>query len=192
MNQTYAFPWPVEGDRLFDSDGTFHVMGDMAESLASGYKAAGDAIVEAFQLSRYANRDLLFPAMYCYRQYIELKLKLVTARISYHACLPKDAMDYKRMGGHDLLKLWGNMQSTIDEHVGETSHSDDERMAHEQVQSCVEELDKIDHQGDGFRYPETGTTKKLHEINPFHVKRVIEDIESYLDALHDYCTAGER
>ena len=62
-------------------------MGDMQESLTSGFKDAGDLIVEAFRQSRFRNRDLLYPAMYCYRQYLELKMKLIISRIKHHAVL---------------------------------------------------------------------------------------------------------
>ena len=191
MNQKYSFPWPIQGDKIFDSDdASFHVMGDMQESLTCGFKDAGDAIVEAFRQSRFGNRDLLYPAMYCYRQYLELKMKLIISRIMHHAGLEAD---YKRMGGHSLVKLWRNMNCTAENFVGRNIHdSQSDRITHDQVWSCIEELDGIDRDGDGFRYPDTDTKETLHEIDPFNVKRVVTDIEFYLDAFHDYCTAGER
>ena len=46
--------------------------------------------------------------------------------------------------------------------------------------------------GRDFEYPDANTKEVLHEIDPFHIKRVVTDIEFYLDAFHDYCTAGKR
>ena len=193
MSQTYPFPWPSEGDRFFESDASFHVMGDMQQSITAGFKDAGDAIVESFRQSRFSNRDLLFPLMYCYRQYLELKMKLVISRIKYRAGLEADEyMNYKAMGGHNIVTLWRTMEHTTENFVGrDVNVTASEKIGFDQVRSCIEELNQIDPEGDGFRYPDTKTTTALHEIDPFHIKRMIEDIASYLDAFHDYCTAGE-
>ena len=178
--------WPRIGDALLGPDGQrkFHInVADMGNFLPSGYKDAGDTILEAFVESRGSHRDLLLPALFCYRQYLELKIKRITSRI--HHYLGTGATDYRRI--HDLEQLWRDMEQAYEE--AGYGDSDEDKKTLEQTRTCVSQLNKLDPSGLGFRYPnEVG----LFEVDPFHLHKVMTDIDAFLDAFLDFVTGGER
>ena len=53
--------------------------------LALGFIDAGDAIVSAFIESRGSNRSLLYPALFCYRHHLELKIKYICNGVSEYS-----------------------------------------------------------------------------------------------------------
>ena len=124
--------------------------------------------------------------MYCYRQYLELKIKLITSRINHYFGF--GATSYRIC--HDLEKLLADMEHAAEQAMGDDLYSNNsEKEASDQVHSCVMELNRIDPRGVGFRYPDE---VKLFEVDPFRIKQMIREIADYLDAFHDYLTAGER
>ena len=124
--------------------------------------------------------------MYCYRQYLELKIKLITSRISHYHGI--GSASYRRC--HDLEQLFSEMEDAANQAAGDHLHTNDsEREAFNQVRSVVNELNRIDPRGVGFRYPEEVT---VFEVAPFRVRRMMGEVANYFDALHDYVTDGER
>jgi len=77
-----TFRWPSRGDRLFVDAG--HRM-DQAEIhseadarsyfMTDGYKRAADLLVEKAIENRFERNRLVYPILFCYRQFIELSLK---------------------------------------------------------------------------------------------------------------------
>jgi hypothetical protein len=74
-------PWPKKGDVLFDSaDDWYHnacinLRFFNWDVYASGYKHAGDLLVQHVIDTRNHRDTLVFPIVFNYRQYIELRLK---------------------------------------------------------------------------------------------------------------------
>ena len=178
--------WPRIGDDLLgpDDQRNFRIdVANMANFLPRSYKKAGDAILKVFVESRGRHRDLLLPALFCYRQYLELKVKRITSRIHhYHET---GATEYPRT--HDLEQLWRDMERAYEE-VGYVD-SEEDRKTLEQTRICVTQLNKLDPSGVGFRYPnEVGP----FEVHPFHLHKIMTDVEAFLDAFLDFVTNGER
>ena len=76
-------PWPRAGDELFapadDLRLSAHLGALRGESYTIGYKAAGDILVEHIMRHEIEADTLVFPIVFCYRQYLELLLKDVLA-----------------------------------------------------------------------------------------------------------------
>jgi len=75
------FPWPRKGDHLFVeredwySNAVLNSRRDNLSLYAVGYKRAGEMLVEAVVQSRKDYDSLVFPIVFVYRQYLELRLK---------------------------------------------------------------------------------------------------------------------
>lgn len=98
------------------------------------YKEAGDILVEQ------GNADLLiFPIMFCYRQYLELLLKNI-----YYA---READNYNRYIGkvsHSLVKSWEYVKPLLE---GEKTEEDIKYL-----EKMIEYFDKKDPDSFSFRY----------------------------------------
>ena len=179
--------WPRLGDNLLGPDDSrkFHIdlAPDQGDRLAGGFKEAGDATLQAFVESHGRYRDLLLPALYCYRQFLELKLKHILTRINFHY-----GTDYtKFLWKHNLEALWSDIKAAFTE--AEFELDDQEKATQDQVERCILELHGLDPAGTGFRYPEE---RRPLEVDPYHLHKVMSDIEWYLDAFLDFATFGER
>ena len=174
--------WPIPGDRLMDGSGaSVTTTEQLYEAVTLGYKAAGDILIDAFIRSDHKHDEILLPALFCYGQFLELKIKSVTSAINRH--YGTGPTDY--MYTHDLKDLWNIMEKAAKLAKGPSFSSDD---IFNQAKKCTMELHYIDRKGDGFRYPDVIAQLR---IAPCHIFKVITDVAVYLDAFHDFCTNGE-
>ena len=168
-----------------DDSRKFHI--DMApghgDRLAKGFKRAGDATLQAFVESFGRYRHLLLPALYCYRQFLELKLKHILSRINFSYGTGDTA--FPKI--HNLETLWHCITAAFTE--AGFKLEDPERATQDQVQRCILELHRLDPSGTSFRYP---GERRSFEVDPYHLHKVMSDIEWYLDAFLDLSTAGDR
>lgn len=135
--------WPQDGDRLFVASSwahDAHVVRDPGERfyrMPIGYKRAGDILVEQAMGDQGDRPDIIYAALFCYRQSIELFLKKV---IDHHS-------DGARKTTHDLSKLWKHFIEIAKDRDRDGSVGLDE------VEKLVDEMHKADQKSDGFRYP---------------------------------------
>lgn len=171
--------WPKRGDRLFDTEnGALRVRNSgLHENITKGYKISGDILIECCAISGWRRDDILLPALFCYRQYLELKIKKIISRV--------DTGPPERI--HNLKALWERLERVSVETMGTLSKEDQKTL--KQARSCILELHNLDSKGTGLRYP--NVISEFY-INPLHFRRVVTDIANYLEAFHDYCTNGER
>ena len=177
--------WPRLGDSLLGPDDSRKFRVDIApnqgDRLARGFKQAGDATLQAFVESFGRYRHLLLPAVYCYRQFLELKFKYILSRMNFHY----GTEDFRRT--HNLEALWRVIMAAFTEAGFELD--DPEKATQDQVERCILELHRLDPSGTSFRYP---GERRSFEVDPYHLHKVVSDIEWYLDALLDFSTAGQR
>ncbi len=107
-----------------------------------GYRRAAGALFEYAVASRASPDYMLFPIAFAWRHYLEIALKDI---IAAGRELAGEAWGYPN--GHRLLKLWAEARPHIAE-LGDPSA--DELTI---VEDNLREFDRIDHVGDGFRYP---------------------------------------
>jgi hypothetical protein len=76
------YRWPTAGDRLLvaatEEDGGAAIERHGYSRLVfmtDGYKVAADILVEEAIADRISRYDLIYPILFCYRQFIELSLK---------------------------------------------------------------------------------------------------------------------
>ena len=178
--------WPRLGDTLLGLDDSrkFHIsMGLGGDLLAGGFKQAGDATLQAFVESRGRYNHLLLPALYCYRHFLELKLKHILSRINFHYGTGYTTF----LGKHNLEGLWRDITAAFTETGFELD--DQEKATQDQVERYILELHGLDPSGTGFRYSEA---RRSLEVDPYNLHKVMSDIEWYLDAFLDFATYGER
>lgn len=142
---------PTAGDSLFIAkDWAFdaHVVGDRNERfyrLPQGYKQAGDVIVLQAAGEPRQRANLIYPALYCYRQTIELWLKKLTKDYGHSVAFPPPPKG-KRNASHDLAALWSRFEVVA---ASRNATSGPEFNA---ARELVLEMHKADEANDCFRY----------------------------------------
>ena len=178
--------WPKIGDRLFvqnhwtvDAEiATFR--GERLYRMKKAYKTAADQLVKQTEENTHERRNLVWPIVFCYRQYIELSLKDVIAEYGSRV-VPEIKPDWKN---HSLQGLWKSYKKLNDETLSAIDISDLPEVV--AVEACIAEFDQIDIGSYTFRYP-TDTNGNQTEIpfgsiDLFHLRDMMEGIFNFLDA----------
>ena len=138
--------WPREGDRLFvESAWAYdaHVVRDPGERfyrMPVGYKRAGDILVDRAITDVVERPDVIYAALFCYRQSIELFLKKLVDTFG-------TGKGYSPKITHDLNLLWERFMSIVNE------RSTDEAIGLSVAQRLIAEMHAADQRSDGFRFP---------------------------------------
>ncbi|HEY4372508.1 MAG TPA: hypothetical protein VGN52_11340 [Burkholderiales bacterium] len=138
--------WPMNGDRLF-VEGTFGFgspltddIGERLYRMPKAYKRAGDLLISQGLADCADRANVIYPALYCYRQAIELYLKVLIN--AYGSEEVKD-----RKYGHNFELLW---QGFVDICAAQGDGGAEDLGI---VANLVMEFHKADRLSDGFRYP---------------------------------------
>ena len=179
-SSTIELPWPRPGDKLLKPGGSAQLFGFTLQSwrdiglIAEGYKSAGDAIIERL-VNHGRNDALVMPALNCYRNYIELKLKSI---IQILGLIEDDGSTYDRI--HNLKTLWQAAKVGMVRHIDDDA-GDDEALR--VVEECVMEMHRVDEAGVGFRYPEG---IDLDQVDLGNLAQVMEKVANFLGGSFDY------
>ena len=150
------------------SDEGFHVK-------IRGYSEVIDYI---FQNQNISNEDKLYPLIFMFRNTIELCLKrLFYSRVDNG--VPLKIFNSKRKSHLIKKDLWKNVKPVIVRYV--TSSSEDLKTI-DIVEDLLEELSKLDKNGDNFRYP----TSYSLEYRFDNKKLDISNVYSYLKAIINF------
>jgi HEPN domain-containing protein len=134
---------PKKGDRLFlESTWAFdaQIVRDPNERfyrMPMGYKRAGDLLIEQARANVVDRSNVIYPALFCYRQAIELYLKGLIDEF--------DGAKGERT--HDLGRLWKTFRQMIDER----GKGDVDALS--TAQALITEMQNADKGSDGFRFP---------------------------------------
>lgn len=173
-------PWPRAGDELFAPAEhpwmNAHIRPWGNESYIIGYKAAGDALVERVE-EQYIEADtLVFPIVFCFRQYLELLLKdvLSDARVYFDVDEPAPT-------AHSLLVLWRPLRLLL------ARRWPDDASDLDAVEAGIVQFDAVDRGSFAFRYATTPTgerslPRELQQINLRNLAEVVERIGVFLEA----------
>lgn len=184
--------WPEKGDQLFTVD---EYLGRNAYLkhfdnnwflYISGYKQAGDILVDYLGDSSIDTNLLVFPIIFLYRQYLELHIKQI---LRYGNALFDRSPDFPKT--HDLSKLWIECRKIIKEVDSEDSLGEDLEI----VGNCIAEFSTKDPTSMAFRYPtDTSNKRALREDLEFidlrNLAEVIDKISSFLDVVTDGILVG--
>jgi HEPN domain-containing protein len=148
---------PKTGDRLFmESTWAYdaQVVRDPKERfyrMPMGYKRAGDLLIDQASANVMDRSNVIYAALFCYRQAIELYLKSLIAEFGETGKYPEK---------HELRPLWDSFKEIVN--ARGAGNAVDLRI----VELLILEMDEADQHSYGFRYPAT-KTKNNKEAGPF-------------------------
>lgn len=160
--ENFLLRYPKNGDSLFRENvgGYYNVdldpyislgpLGDNWYKYISGYKDAADILVDKITDKRSSLDFLAFPAIFLYRHFIELSLKLI---IRYGYELYDIQNDYETI--HPLEDLWKDCRSIIERNWPKEYYD-----ILDATENIIKEFSKIDPSSYESRYPEKKTIKK--------------------------------
>jgi hypothetical protein len=143
-------PWPAVGEKLFVDDApdwhnnaSLHDMGASWRRYAEGYRRGAALLVEYVNKGNRDQDFLVFPIVFCYRQYLELQMKHLVLEGSRLLDL-----DEELQKSHNLAQLWRTCRSIL-----ERVAPDEPKEQLDAVTEGIEQLSAIDPLSDTFRYP---------------------------------------
>ncbi len=147
-----------------------------------GFKRAADILADHI-LEFCSGGDLvIYPIVYLYRHYLELKLKDIITRGNYLVDEP-----IKLKSGHSLNDLWNDCR-TILQQIGIPTDTPEVKP----FEACIKQLDRVDYQSSAFRYPITRSGKPtlptLNSVDPHNLKIVIGRMSFLLQIACDILT----
>jgi hypothetical protein len=184
MDDENNLPRPQKGDLLFAVDDDWwhnaclNFLGKDWGLYATGYKQAGDILVEHVKGTRRHQDSLIYPIAFLYRQYLELRLKQL---IEYgHEILDHPTGFPKH---HHLDELWSECKSILKEIEPTIPTHDLEAVDEAIIQFCA-----VDPTSEGFRYPlnkesEPSLPDDLRYINIRNLTEVMDRIASFFEAV---------
>ena len=190
MMDEISASWPEKGDKLFTSgpdwwhNAFIHYRGDDWYQYIAGYKRAGDILIAHAKDTSREHDYVVLPAVFLYRQYLELQLKQL---IRDGKALLDESPDFPKI--HDLGKLWTECRQVLEQvwpDDSTDSASSDTREDLLALEECIMQFASIDPTSMAFRYPvgkhgETLLPDDVRIINLNNLADVMNKISNYLD-----------
>ncbi len=174
---------PEKGTQVFGSREDWHLNACLGYTAldwrwdwyADGYKRAADMLVEQVEHTGSDQDILVFPIVFLYRHYLEIRLKELLQVSS--RCLDESATEVPRH--HDLIKLWTAVRPRLEKVWPEGEYHDD-------VEDLLKQFCRIDAGSFAFRYPvKADGTPTLAEagshINLGRVRDAVAGVSTVLD-----------
>jgi len=175
-------PWPKKGDQLFKSDvdwwhnACLNFLPDQWNLYAVGYKRAADLLVECVGQTRRHQDTLVYPIVFLYRQYLELRLKELIRNGSLLFDIHRKILRH-----HKIKELWMQCRKILEKEEFGCSSNDLDA-----IEECIHHFSEKDPYSMAFRYPTdkngNRTLPGLTNINLRNIAEVVERIASLLDA----------
>lgn len=174
-------PWPRKGDRLFvpRNDWWYNAclkfFSDNWDLYAEGYNLAGDLLVEHVGDTHRDQDSLVYPVVFLYRQYLELRLKQIIGVGNKLLNVPQ-----KIPTNHNIVAIWKKCRKILED-VAPSGPKEDL----DAVEECINQFSKTDPISTAFRYPvdkkSSPSTPSLTHINLRNLSEVMNRISSLLD-----------
>ena len=127
-----------------------------------GYKRAGDLLVQQAERDPVDRQNIIYVALFCYRQSVELCLKALIE--GFGESDPKD--------GHNLIRLWDRFMLIANQRgIADTDGL-------ETVAKLVGEMHSADERADGFRFA------SRRDGSPFSVGEQSIDLPNLRDVMN--------
>ena len=180
------FRWPNAGDRLFVSANQWWQNASVADStftrmvsMESGFKEAGDLLVDKTREDNHHRSVLIYPIIFCYRHSLELALKYIINMYGRAAGVSPNTKE------HNLARLWPHCRAVI-----EYFDPKNDDPALDAVEACIAEFTKIDPGSDTFRYPTNSEgqsiTINLPPVNLLELRDTMEAIHNFFTGVDGY------
>ena len=178
-----SIPWPEKGDDLFNGDGhrwEFACLNFTPyewDLYAQGYKLAADLLVQHVKRTGEDQDTLVYPIVFLYRQYLELRLKELIKEGTQLVGTP-DGLSKT----HNIDKLWAQCRTIIEKVWPEGPSGDLDA-----VKNCIHQFSEKDPCSTAFRYPRDTDGRRslpdLRPINLLHLSTVMDGLSSLLEGL---------
>jgi len=172
---------PQKGDRLFVSSHWLydaHIVSDPAERfyrLPIGFKRAGDVLVDQANSNVIDRSNVIYPALFCYRQSIELFLKKIIEEFGQGRV---DSPKYT----HELDRLWERFMYILNERGGTNT------AGLEVTMQLVSEMHEADQKSDGFRFPKDRKDAPFdfgdRGVDLENLREVMSGLENFFECVH--------
>lgn len=180
-SENFETRWPKDGDRLFVESARAYdapVVRDPGERfyrMPMGYKRAGDILIDQAAADLVDRRNIIYAALFCYRQSIELFLKRLIEEFGNRKV-------YSPKNTHELSRLWERFVCIFNERASSESPGLGA------VQKLVAEMHEADQKSDGFRFP-TGCDGSPfvfgdREIALDNVREVMQGLENFFECVY--------
>ena len=144
-----------------------------------GYRKAGDLLVEWVAQQGEDQDVLVFPIMFAYRQFLELRLKSLD---DLSAALREQPKPERK--SHDLMKVWNRVRPGI-----ESLNDDSVDCYLDDIEKRLNEFNDLDARSDAFRYShdknEQPSIPDVMYINLKQVSEVVKGIAHILDGCYE-------
>ena len=164
------------------------------ELYATGYKEAADKLVDE---AANGYLDFVYPAMFLYRHYLELRLKYVLLALQNYLDQPTNIPF-----SHSLLYLWRKVKPLWEQMwSGDDSIATHDAAIDDAIEARLKEFEMVDRGSSNFRYPfdkdNLPSLKKVpgengyQVINLYQVREVINRVALILDGVSDVIAVQE-
>jgi hypothetical protein len=171
--------WPHPSDQLFQPGSrrhNGHVLTDPSERfyrMPQGYMRAADLLVAQALLDDSDRKNILYPALFCYRQSVELYLKqLVTDFGPSAEAVEKARRKPNSSPDHNLAGLWREFKAIL------RDRGNTDVLGMQPMETLIQELHNADSRSDGFRYP------TMKDGRPFAFGNREIDLERLRQSMH--------
>lgn len=182
FDSSYDLPWPQKGETFFTNGEDWYHNAclnwryDNWDLYASGYKNAGDILVQYVVDTRSERDTLVFPIVFTYRQYLELRCKEII-RVG-RMLLDQDSEFPKT---HDLRVLWDMCRLLISEIEPSATEEDLEA-----IDEAIEQFCAVDPKSESFRYPvdrrgNSSIPQTLRIINVRRLRDAVNRVASFFE-----------
>jgi hypothetical protein len=186
-------PWPDGYRKLFIEDGGSYEFAHFGwggfdiqfRGYILGYKESADILIEnAIHSKNIATLDtVVFPALFLYRQFLELSLK------EFILYFTKGEIEAKitklNQLNHDLKSMWHEYRKLMP-----NPENDEQIRTDKAVEKYILEFHEIDKSSFSFRYPITKSLdlifKNQKRINLKHVKDIMQELSNYFSGVSGY------
>lgn len=176
-----SMPWPRKNDELFKSDDDWwhnaclNFTWDNWDLYAEGYKQAADLLIEHIKERRTNQDALVYPIVFLYRQYIELRLKVLIRDGNQLHEIPENFPKH-----HKIDELWKQCRRILEQVWPEGPLEDLDA-----VEECIYQFSEKDPSSMAFRYPAdkkgSPSLPGLRYINLRNLAEVMSRLASLLD-----------
>lgn len=152
---------------------------------SEGYKESADILIETAinQSNHTLNDKIVFPAIFSYRQYLELVMKDLYIQYSIETEEKKKKVIDRK--SHSLIGIWNSLRPIIDKYA-----SNDDKDEFDEIEQLILEFHNYDIGGDAFRYPVDRKLELHHDewiyLDLVNLKSVMNDLYNRFDIMKSY------
>ena len=187
----YDVPWPQNGDTLVTDNGDDGLAQTMSqgqwETYVFSYRRAAEILVERIEAEPVWVNFMVFPIVFLYRHYLELRLKTLIWDGDAMDAQPARRLDNE----HGLTSLWHELRPILEKRFSDCPQSELDA-----VEQVLREFGNLDPKSQAARYPidKSGNPCNLLGIK-INLKKFAETITraaNFLDSFADEFTEDDQ